>query len=572
MFRENKKIFLSVEWKSVIWVGWSLLAFGTTTAYAEVDHCSHGGQASFHLTSGDIIGKDYFTSAKRSDSLHDIACRYNIGVEEIFMANDPLHIDHWTPGEGTQVVVPQQFILPKAPRAGIIVNVPEMRLYYFPVNYAKVVRKPPQTTQAVTKPGEKTKTSTPSEKSKASSPPKPGTETLGEPISKAVEVITHPISMGRMDWRTPLGKARVVEKVKDPTWTPPESIRREHAAKGDMLPAVVPAGPDNPLGRFAMRLSVPGYLIHGTEENHKSFGIGMRVTHGCMRLYNEDVAKLFPRVEVGTPVYLINQPVKLGWQGDTLYMEVSRPLDEDVGIPLEKEEEDMTEAELAREEAKTPEQRKAERQQKDAKRSAYLFKTAMELIQKETAQKPVVLDERAIRNVTNEISGRVVAIGREQLEPSPTSNWAPAPLSPANGRQPPTPPAPVWLPQQEKGHRSYSDFKDTTPKDADHYYDRYPTNGSHQDGYVPNPPPMYEDYRARPYTARPGPTTIYPYDADSVEPSENESSAYERNDTDTGSSEDTTGDFESYPPESGADPYAPDSTYPSRYPDRNTPQ
>jgi len=127
------------------------------------------------------------------------------------------------------------------------------------------------------------------------------------------QVITYPVSMGRMDWRTPLGMTRVVDKQKDPSWTPPASIKREHAAKGDPLPDVVPPGPDNPLGKYAMRLGVSGYLIHGTDAA-KADGIGMRVTHGCMRMYNEDVAKLFPLVPVGAPVYLVNQPVKLGWK------------------------------------------------------------------------------------------------------------------------------------------------------------------------------------------------------------------------------------------------------------------
>lgn len=425
--------------RRIPWVAGFLFLGIATAARGEAgfDHCAHGGKQSFALLSGDLIGEDYLIPARKSDSLHDIACRYNIGVEEMFMANDPLGIDHWAPGDGTQVMIPQRFILPNAPRAGIVVNIPEMRLYFFPVKYAPAAArkvsvapkpKPKPLLDANGKPKLDAKGKPIMVTPPAPPPPKAAEPAaLGEPIGHAAEVITYPISMGRMDWRTPLGRARVISKIKDPTWTPPESIRREHAAKGDILPAVVPAGPENPLGRFAMRLSVPGYLIHGTEENYKSFGIGMRVTHGCMRMYNEDVARLFPMVSVGTPVHLVNQPVKLGWAGGALYMEVSQPLDEDVGIPPEKDEEDMTAAELAREEAKTADQRAEEKRRKDAKRSAYLLKVATALIDREAAKRPVALDREAIRKAVEQPTGRAVAIGREQ---APVIEAAPEPYSP----------------------------------------------------------------------------------------------------------------------------------------------
>jgi L,D-transpeptidase ErfK/SrfK len=141
------------------------------------------------------------------------------------------------------------------------------------------------------------------------------------------EVATYPVSIGRQDWATPHGATKVVSKVKDPTWTPPVSIRREHAAEGDILPAVVPAGPQNPLGRFALRLGFNGYLIHGTD---KPFGIGMRVTHGCMRLYPEDIERVFHSVPVGTAVHIVNQPYKIGVSGQQLLLEVHPALEEDV--------------------------------------------------------------------------------------------------------------------------------------------------------------------------------------------------------------------------------------------------
>ncbi|MCI0667684.1 MAG: L,D-transpeptidase family protein [Methylococcaceae bacterium] len=222
----------------------------------------------------DLIGSMGYTHATQEDTLLDIAKRFDLGQEEIVEANP--EVDRWMPGENTMVVLPQRYILPKAPRSGAVVNIPEMRIYYYPK-------------------------------------------------TRRNEVVTHPVSIGRMDWRSPLGTTRVVGKTKDPSWTPPESIKIEHAAKGDPLPDVVPPGPDNPLGAYALRLGVPGYLIHGTD---KPFGIGMRVTHGCVRMYPEDIESLFADIEIGTPVVFVDQAVKLGWFADTLYVEAHPALEE----------------------------------------------------------------------------------------------------------------------------------------------------------------------------------------------------------------------------------------------------
>jgi L,D-transpeptidase ErfK/SrfK len=178
------------------------------------------------------------------------------------------------------VVIPSRYILPDAKRDGIILNAPEMRLYYF----------------------------------------RPGAN--GQP--PVLE--TYPVSVGRMDWSTPVGTTRIVKKVRHPSWRPPASIRREAEESGEPLPEVIPPGPANPLGDYALRLAIPGYLIHST---NKPFGVGMRVTHGCIRMYPEDIATLFPEVAVGTPVQIVNQPLKLGWLFDTLYIEVHPPLEED---------------------------------------------------------------------------------------------------------------------------------------------------------------------------------------------------------------------------------------------------
>jgi L,D-transpeptidase ErfK/SrfK len=178
------------------------------------------------------------------------------------------------------VLVPSMYIIPQAPRDGIIINTAEMRMYYF----------------------------------------------NGKEANGAKRLMTFPISIGREQWVTPKGRTTVVGKVKDPAWNPPKSIRKEHAEEGDILPAVVPAGPNNPLGTHALLLGIEGYLIHGTD---KPFGIGMRVTHGCIRMYPEDIVTMFNATPVGTPVYIVNQPYKVGIASGNIYLEVHPHLEEE---------------------------------------------------------------------------------------------------------------------------------------------------------------------------------------------------------------------------------------------------
>jgi len=149
---------------------------------------------------------------------------------------------------------------------------------------------------------------------------------------EAAIVITHPISIGRMDWTTPLGQTHIISKIKNPDWYPPESIREEHALNGEILLPKVPSGPDNPLGAFALQLSIPGYLIHGT---NKPWGIGMRITHGCIRMLPEDIEPFFIQVPINTPVRIINMPSKVGWSKQRLYLEVHPAFEEDI-VNLEK--------------------------------------------------------------------------------------------------------------------------------------------------------------------------------------------------------------------------------------------
>ena len=231
-----------------------------------------------------VVGVVTTAIAEHEDTLIEIGRRYGVGYEELISANPG--IDPWLPGAGTEVLIPTRFVLPDAPREGIVVNLPEHRLYYYPPAKA------------------------------------------GQPRF----VRTYPISTGKMDWKTPLGVTRIVSKQERPNWYPPASVREAHAARGEPpLPAVVPAGPDNPLGEHALRLGIPSgaYLIHGT---NRPAGVGMQVTHGCIRLYPEDIAELYGLVPVNTRVNLVNQPSKVGWMRGTLYFE-QHPVLEGAGDP-----------------------------------------------------------------------------------------------------------------------------------------------------------------------------------------------------------------------------------------------
>lgn len=218
-----------------------------------------------------LVGETRQVIATEPDTLVEIARRHGLGYEELVLANPA--VDRWLPGEGTAVVLPTRYILPRGPREGLVVNIAEMRLYY----YVPAGKKLP------------------------------------------ARIITYPVGVGRDDWKTPETATRIAAKLTDPAWYPPRSIRKEHAAKGKPLPAVVPAGPDNPLGRHVLKLGIDGgYFIHGTSQ---MYGIGMPVTHGCVRLYPEHVEALFKQVPVGTPVRIVNQPYKTAWRDGVLWVE-----------------------------------------------------------------------------------------------------------------------------------------------------------------------------------------------------------------------------------------------------------
>lgn len=226
----------------------------------------------------DVVGLIQKTIATADDTLPDIARRFNLGYEEIVRANPG--VDPWLPGAGTEIMVPTRFILPNAPREGIVLNIPAMRLFYYP---------------------------------------KHGKD---EPAS----VFTYPVGVGRVGWVTPEGATKIIKRTLDPTWTVPPSIRKEHLEMGDELPPVVPPGPDNPLGRHSFTLGWVGYLVHGT---NKPYGVGMRSSHGCIRLYPEDIAHLFDTVPLGTPLRVVNEPLLFGRAGDDVLMQSVAPLEDD---------------------------------------------------------------------------------------------------------------------------------------------------------------------------------------------------------------------------------------------------
>jgi L,D-transpeptidase ErfK/SrfK len=226
-----------------------------------------------------VYGADQQVTARYEDTLYALARQYSLGSEELVRVNPT--VDPWLPKEGARLTVPGRFVLPGGVREGIVINLPEHRLYYFPKRKKK---------------------------------------------TDVQQVITYPVSIGKMDWRTPIGETRVIRKHENPVWYPTASVRAEHAAEGDILPAKVPAGPDNPLGTRALRLAAGDgtYLIHGT---NNPIAVGLAVTHGCIRMYPEDIEALFPLVPVGTKVRIVNEPVKVAWVEGELLVEAHPPID-----------------------------------------------------------------------------------------------------------------------------------------------------------------------------------------------------------------------------------------------------
>lgn len=237
----------------------------------------HAQARTFPLPSAgsNVVGEVFVMKTNGYVSLPSIARKYDIGQDEIFSANPRLaKYGHRNLPKGSKVVVPSLFILPDE-RQGIVINLAERRLYYFPSD------------------------------------------------KRVVE--TYPVGIGKEGDATPLMSTKIIEKTKNPEWRPPASARADAASYGVVLPKVVKPGPENPLGKYAMRLGRPNYLIHST---NRPWGVGKRVSGGCIRMYPENISEFFPKVEVGTPVVITHKAYRAGWKGNDLYFESNKPLKE----------------------------------------------------------------------------------------------------------------------------------------------------------------------------------------------------------------------------------------------------
>ncbi|KTD51004.1 L,D-transpeptidase family protein [Legionella quateirensis] len=221
---------------------------------------------------GDVVGQIQYSYSKIDESIDEVGRRFNVGYYEMVRANplaDPVH----SLPEHTRLIIPSQYILPDVPRRGIVINLAEYRLYYFPDD---------------------------------------------ENV-----VITFPVGIGKEGWNTPLGLTRITSKVVNPIWRPTAKVRAAAEEIGAPLPELFPAGADNPLGKHVLRLGWPTFLIHGT---NRADGVGARVSAGCIRMLPADIEHLYELVSIGTPVRVINEPVKIGTLDGMIYIQVQPPL------------------------------------------------------------------------------------------------------------------------------------------------------------------------------------------------------------------------------------------------------
>ena len=225
-------------------------------------------------TTQTVIGTTQIHVVEKGDTFLDLARRYDLGYNELVAANPT--VDPWLPAEGTSLVIPSEWILPAGGFEGIVVNIPEMRLYYYVPSSQR--------------------------------------------SDGAASVVSYPVGLGRQEWRTPRAEFRVRGKTKDPVWVLPETVRVERIAEKGFTEDSIPGGhPDNPLGRHRIELTLGAFAIHGT---NKLWGVGMQVSHGCVRLYPEDIAALFPLAEIGSKGRFDYQPVKIGLRNGRVLVEV----------------------------------------------------------------------------------------------------------------------------------------------------------------------------------------------------------------------------------------------------------
>ncbi len=236
--------------------------------------CSHSEASVYPLPQpgNDIVGQVQWTQSKPGDNFSSLGRRYDVGYFQLIEANPG--VDPNLPNPGTIVVIPSRYILPQ-PRSGVVINLAELRLFYYPPHQHVVV--------------------------------------------------TYPVGIGREGWSTPEGPTTVIQKVANPTWYVPADIKADRAKSGITLPNIVPPGPDDPLGAYALYLGFPGYRIHGTND---PTGVGRRSSSGCIRMWPEDVENLFENVPKGEKVTVVNDAFKAGWQDNKLYLESHVPLQE----------------------------------------------------------------------------------------------------------------------------------------------------------------------------------------------------------------------------------------------------
>ncbi|RDI46596.1 L,D-transpeptidase family protein [Aquicella lusitana] len=236
--------------------------------------CSFAATYSLPASNESIIGQVQYSSAGSGDNVVTVAKRYDIGFNSLESANPYLNMGRGFTS-GTPLLIPTQHLLPNQPRKGIVINLPEMRMYYYPEG--------------------------------------------------SNQVLTYPIGIGKIGKTIPITKAKITRKATNPTWIPPQDIREFNLEQGIVLPRIMPPGPDNPLGPYAIYMSIPTYLIHSTIFPES---VGRRASFGCIRMYESDIEQFFPSVKGGIPVVITNSPVKAGWQNDHLYLEAHQPLEE----------------------------------------------------------------------------------------------------------------------------------------------------------------------------------------------------------------------------------------------------
>jgi len=221
-----------------------------------------------------VVGNSQSHKVKRGETFLDIARKYDLGYNELVAANRDL--DPWVPEAGADVLLATEWVLPRGDFEGLVLNIPEMRLYYY----------------------------VPS--------PRAG--------GKSSMVVTYPVGLGRQDWQTPQGEFRIRGKTKNPAWVIPDGVKEERIRDFGTSDDVVPGGdPANPLGKYRIELTLPSYAIHGTNKN---WGIGMQVSHGCVRMYPEDIEAFFPLVQIGGIGHFVYQPVKVGVRRGRVMVEV----------------------------------------------------------------------------------------------------------------------------------------------------------------------------------------------------------------------------------------------------------